>query len=276
LIDRQQHPYVINTYQTHARLPWQVATACLLVWLAAVKPSLAQTPATNSSSEPEISVTPYLWTAGLGGDVGFRGQSGSIDASFGDILKNVKIGFTGAGDIRVGRVIVMSDVAYFRLRTPGTLPVPLDNVFDVEASTRQTTWTLNAGYRLVSTPSTSVDALAGFRLYDFSIDLDLLRPGTDAKATVGEADKTWVDPVVGMRIRQQLSPKVFVAGLFDVGGFGVSSDSTWQVFGGAGYQLRPALSLVGGYRYQSVDYDRGGALYDIANAGFLLGFGFRF
>ena len=267
---------MINSNPIHARLPWQIAIACLLVFLAAVEPSLAQSQAPNSTSGPEISLTPYLWTAGLGGDVGFRGQSGSIDASFGDILKNVKMGFTGAGDIRVGRIVVMSDVAYFRLRTPGTLPVALDDVFDVEANTRQTTWTMNAGYRLVSTPTTSVDALAGFRLYDFSIDLDLLRAGSDNKATVGEADKTWVDPVGGMRLRQQLSPKVFAAGLFDVGGFGVSSDSTWQVFAGVGYEWRPGLSLVGGYRYQSVDYDQGDALYDIANAGLLLGFGFRF
>lgn len=267
---------MINRIRTLARRLLPGVTACLLVGPGAAEPAWAQATATNSSSEPEITFTPYLWTAGLGGDVGFRGQSGSIDASFGDILKNVKIGFTGAGDIRVGRVVVMSDVAYFRLRTPGTLPVALDNVFDVEASTRQTTWTMNGGYRLVSTPSTSVDALAGFRLYDFSIDLDLLRPGTDVKATVGEADKTWVDPVVGMRIRQQLSARVFTVGLFDIGGFGVSSDSTWQAFGGVGYQWRPGLSLVGGYRHMSVDYDRGDALYDVANAGFLLGLGFHF
>ena len=91
------NPHVINSNPIHARLPWQIAIACLLVFLAAVKPSLAQSQAPNSTSGPEISLTPYLWTAGLGGDVGFRGQSGSIDASFGDILKNVKMGFTSAG-----------------------------------------------------------------------------------------------------------------------------------------------------------------------------------
>ena len=217
-----------------------------------------------------------MWIAGLGGNVGPHGQSGQINASFGDILKNVKMGFTGDAEVRFGRAMVMTDLAYFRLRTPGTLPEPVDNVFDIESSTRQTTWTLDGGYRLVSTPSTSLDALAGFRLYDFSIDLDLLHPATENKRTIAEADKTWIDPVVGMFLRQRLSNKVFVTGMFDVGGFGVSSDSAWQIYGGAGYQLSPGFALVGGYRRQAVDYNRGGALYDVANAGFLLGFGFKF
>ena len=83
---------MINRIRTLARRPLLGVTACLLAWLAGAEPALAQSPATSSSGQPEISLTPYLWMAGLGGDVGFRSQSGSIDASFGDILKNVKIG----------------------------------------------------------------------------------------------------------------------------------------------------------------------------------------
>jgi hypothetical protein len=50
---------------------------------------------------------------------------------------------------------------------------------------------------------------------------------------------TWIDPVVGMRAKQRLSQKQFVSAMLDVGGFGVSSDSTWQMYGGAGYQMTP-------------------------------------
>ena len=248
--------------------------ACLLVSLASAATATAQTPAVGTSQPVEISLTPYLWIAGLSGNVGLRGQSGSVDASFGDILENVKMGFTGEADVRAGRAVVMTDVAYFRLQTPGSLGRPIDNVTDVEADTRQTTWTLNGGYRVVSTPSTAIDALAGFRLYDFSVDLDLLRTDSNAERTIAEGDKTWIDPVIGVRVRQALAPKVFLSTIADVGGFGVSSDSTWQLYVGGGYQVTPRFLLVGGYRYQSVDYDRGGSLYDVANAGFLLGFRF--
>ena len=248
---------------------------CLLLSLFAVAPAIAQTPAVSTSEPVEISLTPYLWISGLSGTLGLRGQSGSVDASFRDILENVKMGFTGEADVRAGRAVVMTDIAYFRLQTPGSLPAPIDNVADVQADTRQTTWTLNGGYRVVSTPATTVDALAGFRLYDFSVDLDLLHTASNTQRTIAEGDKTWIDPVIGVRLRQVVAPRVFLSAVADVGGFGVSSDSTWQLYLGGGYQVNRRLLLAGGYRYQSVDYDRGGSLYDVANAGFLLGFRFR-
>ena len=56
-----------------------------------------------------------------------------------------------------------------------------------------------------------------------------------------------------------------------IGGFGVSSDFMWDVFGGVGYEVKDWLSLVAGFRATGVDYQEGDFLYDITQYGPLIG-----
>ncbi len=57
----------------------------------------------------------------------------------------------------------------------------------------------------------------------------------------------------------------------DVGGFGVSSDLTWQAYGGLGFQLNDWFSAQAGYRYLLEDFDDGSFVYDVALHGPLIG-----
>jgi hypothetical protein len=90
----------------------------------------------------------------------------------------------------------------------------------------------------------------------------------------GRAD--WVDPFVGVRGRYQLSPKFYVAGKADIGGFGVSSNLVWQVYGGVGWQMSKRTALELGYKYFAVDYSDGGFTYDVANSGVMTAFSIKF
>jgi opacity protein-like surface antigen len=85
-----------------------------------------------------------------------------------------------------------------------------------------------------------------------------------------------VDPYIGVRVQHPLTDRLTVVGYADVGGFGVGSDSTWQALVGASYEFTKTISGKFGYRYLSVDYDKGGFLYDMANSGVYAGVGFRF
>jgi opacity protein-like surface antigen len=62
----------------------------------------------------------------------------------------------------------------------------------------------------------------------------------------------------------------------DIGGFSAGSDFTWQVALGAAYDFSKTISGKFGYRYLSVDYDKGGFLYDMKTQGVYLGLGIRF
>lgn len=90
----------------------------------------------------------------------------------------------------------------------------------------------------------------------------------------GRAD--WVDPFVGVRGRYQLSPKFYVAGKADIGGFGVSSELVWQVYGGVGWQMSKRTALELGYKYFAIDYSDGGFMYDVANSGVMTAFSIKF
>jgi hypothetical protein len=66
----------------------------------------------------------------------------------------------------------------------------------------------------------------------------------------------------------------------EIGGFGVGSTFTWQVFPTFGVNLSKNASLEFGYRWLDIDYSSGENLtlfkYDVLTQGPVLGFGFRF
>ncbi len=101
------------------------------------------------------------------------------------------------------------------------------------------------------------------------------RPGILAGRSAGK-NRTWADPVIGARGRAQFGDGFFLNVYGDVGGFGVSSDLTWQAYGGLGYQVNDWFSAQAGYRYLLEDFDDDGFVYDVALHGPLIEFLFRF
>jgi hypothetical protein len=85
------------------------------------------------------------------------------------------------------------------------------------------------------------------------------------------ASKAWVDPFVGFRGRYDLNDQFYLVGRGDIGGFGVSSDSAWNLYGALGTSINEKTTVEFGYRYYQVDYERGGFLYDVATKGPFIG-----
>ncbi len=70
-------------------------------------------------------------------------------------------------------------------------------------------------------------------------------------------DEVWIDLIIGGRLIADLTEKLTFTLHGDIGGFGVSSDLTWNVSGFLGYQFTPLLSAWIGYRALGVDYETG-------------------
>ena len=114
----------------------------------------------------------------------------------------------------------------------------------------------------------------GARLWSVDTELKLssgLLPGRRIKG-----DKTWVDPVVGVSGILGLGPKTFLRGWGFVGGFGVGSDFTADVFLGLGYRFTDSVSSTLGYRWVKVDYESNDFLYDVRQEGIATGLSFTF
>lgn len=81
------------------------------------------------------------------------------------------------------------------------------------------------------------------------------------RATERSGSVDWVDPFVGMRLRNQLGPNEELMIRADFGGFGAGSDFSWQVLATYNWQMcvlgGHVLDGYVGYRALSVDYSQG-------------------
>jgi hypothetical protein len=226
---------------------------------------------TTSSEDWEFSVTPYVFFAGLKGTVGVQQQTAAVNARFPDIFRNLDFALMGTFEARKGNWLILTDAMYMSLSGKRVTPSPFFGDIDVEV--KETIIDPEVGYRVVRRERGTIDLLGGVRIWHVKPHLTFqprILPLVDV-----EESKNWADPVVGARGTASLSPRVFVTGKFDVGGFGVSSDFTGQAVGAAGFQVHPRIALMGGYRYLRVDYFNEGFVFKTAMSGIVLGAKFK-
>ena len=231
-------------------------------------------PPQSASAAPggwEFTVTPYLFLARLNGTVGAVGQTAQVNASFRDIFRNLEFAAMGTFEARKGNWAVVVDGMYISLEGQKVTPSPFFS--DINVEVKETIFTPELSYRVLKVERGSIDLTAGARVWRVKSHLTFqprILPLVDVEDT-----KTWADPIVGARGFATLTPRTFFQGEFDAGGFGIKSDFTGQVFGGVGFQLKPRIALVGGYRYLRVDYKDDGFVYKTALSGPTVGVKFR-
>lgn len=85
------------------------------------------------------------------------------------------------------------------------------------------------------------------------------------------ASVSWVDPYVGFQGRYEIADNLYAVGRGDIGGFGVGSELTWNLYGAIGTSLSETTTMEIGYRYLYTDYVTGGFEYDAAMKGLFIG-----
>lgn len=209
----------------------------------------------QAQSQWDYSLSAYGWFTALSNDLETPFGAVETELSFGDIWDDLNIAAFAAFEARNGRWALVTDLNYASLTSGQDTPVGI--AFDsVDVDTRLTVLSALAAYAIVDRDDLRVDLAGGVRYYDLDIDV-ALNAAAAANDRAAAFSESWVDPVVGARMRADLSDAWFVDGFADVGGFGLgnASDLSWQVFGGAGYRFNATWSLRAGYRYLSVDKD---------------------
>lgn len=223
----------------------------------------------------EVTVTPYIWFSGLNGEVGVFPALPPVDVdiSFGDVLENLKIAGMVALTVRKDRFVVLADVSYIDLGTSRDVGIRDPSFLEIELDTETFTSTLAAGYRAVDQGPMFVDVLAGARISSVNTELALSGP---VRSLVADSSETWVDPVVGARAHVPLGGNWALALYGDIGGFGVSSDVTWQLLGTVQFAVSRSVRLAAGWRHYAVDYQEGAFIYDVSMSGPIVGASFDF
>lgn len=259
------------------------------VLLFGITPARSQSSG-SASAGWTYEVTPYLWGSGLEGDV----QAGALpktstDMSFSDIFDVLDFAAMGTFEARRDRWGFLFDLIYLELSDSGTAtqtgpgPIGATLTATADVTVKQAMLTGAVAYR-VSEGRSPVDVIGGLRYTKTEVDADigasLFGPlGAGVASTVSRSgDEDWVDLLVGLRVQHPIADRWTLVGYADVGGFGLGSSSelTWQAIGGANYEYSKRVSIKFGYRYMSIDYDNGGALYDMIMQGPYVGVGIRF
>jgi opacity protein-like surface antigen len=201
-------------------------------------------------------LTLYGWLPAADTDVGIDRPGGAVSggASSGvdDILDALNFAAFARVEARRGRLGLIGDVVYTDLGVDetGAGGVRRDVDLSLFMGTGAVAW------RAWEDGRGFVDLLGGGRVV--SADIGVSRRGAVVSASASRT-RTYVEPLVGLRAGYAVSERVAVTALGDVGGFGVGSEMTWELFGGVSYAFTNRIRGELGYRYLSIDYDSGGA-----------------
>ena len=228
--------------------------------------ALAQTPVETDAWRFQL--TPYVWMTGLDGQVRpFNGApTANVNKSFSDVLDNLDAAAFINGTARKGHYVLQGDFSYAATSDKAALPLGLS----AQAKIRQTSMTLTGGRNWALNPQSSLDLMAGLRLWQIKAEVNV--PGLAS----AQSNTSFVDPIVAARWRYDIAPRWSTLLYADMGGLSVGSKFTWQIHGSVNYQVKDNIHLSLGYRQLSVDYRDGGKQLDFSQSGPIVGATFRF
>jgi opacity protein-like surface antigen len=235
---------------------------------------LAAGPSAAQPAETQLSLTPYLWIAGVSGTLGTNSETlpdASVGADFGDIFSNLSaIPVMLAAEIRRGRFGLMADLVAISVEADANTPGPVFS--GGETRLRGVIGSVLATWRVAETERGQLDIGVGLRGFGlstrFTVEAGLL-PGRQF-----ERDANWVNPIVGLRYRHDLGAGWATTLYGDIGGGG--GDLTWQAMATIDYRLGDRTTLRAGYRWLSFERESGALSQDIGLGGPILGASFRF
>jgi hypothetical protein len=283
---------------------------------AADMPVKAPPPAPPPAASPwTIDITPYAWMPSLSGSSTIKGYKTDVDATFfGDLIHREipkqLFGLMTAFEARNDRFAVLGDFTYLLVGASksGLRSESLDTRLTLDASANFETTIkmviteLAGAYELArwgspAASTTAVDVYAGGRLWwqqaeaslNVSAALSAALPRQSytwdgSRAVAKSPDVTWVDPLVGLRLRHQFTPghELLLSG--DIGGFGVGSELSWQAVGAYRFAFAKGYGAVWsgmlGYRALYADYSKGSGStlyqFDMLQHGPVVGISARF
>ncbi|HXX84965.1 MAG TPA: hypothetical protein VEN29_13405 [Casimicrobiaceae bacterium] len=234
-------------FGTIAASAWHVAALLLAIGTLVPGTSFAQ----ELSDEWKFGAFLYGYLPQIKGSTTFpAGITANISVSPNQLISNLKFTFMGSLAAQKGHWGLFTDVLYVdvggsksgaRDLRIGDITIPAGITADADLGIKSTLWTLGGSYRVVASPETTFDVLAGARLLDlkenlgwqFNADIGpFVGPGRQGSSEVS-ANK-W-DAIIGVKGRFAFGDnhEWFMPYYLDVGTG--QTQLTWQAIAGLGY-----------------------------------------
>ena len=216
-------------------------------------------------------LAPYMWFAGLEGDVGplKNVPSSDVDISPSDALDDTDSSFMLIFDARKGLHGIFTDIFYSDLTS--TEKIDSATSTKLRSTTKTTMITAAYTYSVLQDNFTNVDLMAGARWWRIDADVKL-KSQIPALNLSGDNTEFWFDPFIGVRGRMPISGSNFyVNGNASYGGFDINAKSFYEVSANLGYRWTKEIDTLVGYRQFDLDYDKNDFKYDAKQSGWQIG-----
>ncbi len=210
----------------------------------------------------------YGWVPSLSTTIGTPFGDFETEANGSSALDDLDMAFMGTLEARKGKWGFIGDLLYVDLSSE--TDSPFDRRFrSGTLDTKTTAFSGYAVYRTYESDRAIIDAGAGFRAFDVSLDLGL--QSADSRPSYSASDSaTWAVPLVAVRMILPLSESWFATAFVD-GGMTSSDTSTWQAFGSVGYRFDERWSSQIGWRYMNIQKEIGSLDTTLDLSGLLIG-----
>jgi hypothetical protein len=218
--------------------------------------------AQTSSSALKGEITPYLWMAGMDGDITVRDQKASVDMSFSDLLDATDAAGSVLAVLQRNQLVFWGQIDYMSLSSDEIDDSPQGKTLDSDT----TIWTLAAGRQFQGDKGKTYDLLLGAR--QFSMDNSLTIDG------VGKFERDFdiTDAVLVFRPSLPLSPKWRFNPTISIGAG--DSDFTYELWPQFQYKFTETFITRLGYRNLGYKFETdAGNKWDGNQHGFIIGLG---
>ena len=250
---------------------------CLLVGLLAAAtasvPALAQDASVEAeptalpentalASDWQFALRPYFFLSGLSGSITVTPVTIPVNSGFTDLVGNLKLGGFISFTAEKGQWGGSVDLQYINLY--GESSGQADNSVDLKNMIGEA----DLIFRPAAAPT--LRFLAGLRVYSVGQTVTLL--GQE----IPEVTTTVVDPILGAYGDWQIHRKWGFELRGDIGGFGVSSEYTYQLIGLFKWHISGTVDIPFGYRILGYQIKKDSVRMNTRMTGLMLGCDIRF
>jgi hypothetical protein len=199
----------------------------------------------------QFSVAPYMWIAQINGKVKTQRRDMNVGIKFDQIFNHLK-----GPPLMLYLEARKKKFGFYTMPLYLKLSAGVNNAGPVTLIGGNDTFTFwvieNGGFYQIAKwgperPWT-LDALAGFRYWDFNNNISLNIPG--AGFNYSKDAGLW-DPFIGLRLSKRLTEKLNLTLIGEYGGFAISQSTpndSWEAVGTLGYNVTRNFTLLAGYR----------------------------
>jgi hypothetical protein len=227
------------------------------------------------AAQTRVIFEPSWFLSNANGTVNYGGAPVDVDLGIGN--SSIKTSLDGRLEVDFGNWAAHIGAGFQRVDMMGSTTI--EDAGPASARSRYDLFTLEAvGFYSLAGQPEGLEVYGGARVVSIDAKLDWTTP---APLESGEIEKNegFVSPLIGLKVSSASDGKLFGNARADLGGFGIGANFMLNGVAKGGYRLTRGISVEGGVRYFSVDYEKGarnlpgGFRFDMRNFGFLIGLG---